>query len=122
MAKILIVDDDPNFRDLLRMVFQEKGFTVLTAVDGEAGLAKALEEKPDIVLLDIQLPGIDGYAVLGKLKADDATRPIPVVICSTTYRDPSHVKKAMDIGASDYIRKPIHPQQLFLRVLQWLPS
>jgi DNA-binding response OmpR family regulator len=122
MAKILIVDDDQNFRDLLEMLFQGNGFAVLTAEDGETGLTKTVQEKPDIVLLDIQLPGIDGYSVLERLKADPATSAIPVVICSTTFRDPSHVKKAMAMGASDYIRKPIHPQELFRRVSKWVPS
>ncbi len=122
MSKILIVDDDPTFRNLLKMIFQEKGFVVFTAADGESGLTQTRREKPDVVLLDIQLPGIDGYGVLERLKADPATSAIPVVICSTTFREPSHVKKAMEGGAADYIRKPIHPQELFTRVRPWIPS
>ncbi|OGR90116.1 MAG: hypothetical protein A3J74_02620 [Elusimicrobia bacterium RIFCSPHIGHO2_02_FULL_57_9] len=112
----MIVDDDFSFRKLACMIFEQHGVQTLGVEDGEAALELISLEKPDLILLDIMLPGIDGYGVLKKLKQDPGARHIPVVICSTTLRGPSQVQKAMGLGAVDTIRKPIAPSQLYQRI------
>ena len=104
MAKILIIEDDKFLRELIIQKLGKEGFDVVEAEEGEEGLRKAKEEKPDLVLLDLILPGIDGFEVLRRAKADGETSSIPVVILSTLgQRD--DVDKGVELGAADYLIK-----------------
>lgn len=103
--KILIVDDEPNIvrtvADRLRMT----GYEVVTAGDGQEGLERALEERPDLILLDIIMPGLDGYATLERLGQMEETRGIPVIML-TARSQAEDVQRATSSGAADYVVKP----------------
>jgi len=106
MPRILLVEDNEMNRDMLSRRLQRKGYTVLIAVDGEQGLATAYSEMPDLILMDISLPFIDGYEVTRRLKANPRTKHIPVIALTAhallTDRD-----KAMRAGCNDYDTKPV---------------
>lgn len=106
MPRILLVEDNEMNRDMLSRRLQRKGYSVLIAVDGEQGLATAYSEMPDLILMDISLPFIDGYEVTRRLKANPRTRHIPVIALTAhallTDRD-----KAMRAGCNDYDTKPV---------------
>ena len=101
---ILIIDDSPTIRDLLSSVFMSLA-NIEMAFDGAAGLEAANKIKPDIIILDVQMPGIDGYEVCRQLKANDETAQIPVVFI-TGQDDDEDEERGLSIGAIDYIRKP----------------
>jgi CheY-like chemotaxis protein len=106
MQRILLVEDNEMNRDMLSRRLQRKGYSVLIAVDGEQGLATAYSEMPDLILMDISLPFIDGYEVTRRLKANPRTKHIPVIALTAhallTDRD-----KAMRAGCNDYDTKPV---------------
>lgn len=102
--RVLIVEDDPFMMDILARKFADGGFEVLHANNGEDGLSAALEGKPDIISLDIMLPGIDGYEVLRRLKADANLAKIPVICCSNIGNE-EDIEKAKKLGAIDYFVK-----------------
>ncbi len=102
--KILIVEDDKFLRDLITQKLWKEGFDVVEAVDGEHGLKKVKEVKPDLILLDLILPGIDGFAVLAETKKDPGLALIPVIILSNLgQRD--DIEKGLKLGAVDYLIK-----------------
>ena len=104
MAKILIIEDDKFLRELIIQKLGREGYDVMEAPEGEAGLSKMKEERPDLVLLDLILPGIDGFEVLSRMKKDPALASIPVIILSNLgQRD--DVQKGIDLGAEDYLIK-----------------
>jgi DNA-binding response OmpR family regulator len=110
-AKVLIIDDEKLLVKSTCMALAHYGFEVKGALDGEEGLRAALDYKPDVVLLDIMMPGMDGWQVLEKLKQDPDTKNIPVVIF--TAREYSNGKAlAIKNGAADYAAKPFEPQEL----------
>jgi len=104
MAKILIVEDDRFLRELIARKLKNEGYEVLEAVDGEEGLKRIKEEKPDLILLDLILPGIDGFEVLAKAKEDPDTTQIPVIILSNLGQR-EEVEKGLKLGAIDYLIK-----------------
>jgi len=104
MPRILLVEDDRFLRRAAEAALRRHGFTVLTAADGEEGLRLAQAEKPDLVLLDLIMPGLQGFEVLKVLKADAATSSIPVIVLSNLGQD-SDVQHAMAAGAMDYLIK-----------------
>jgi len=101
---ILIVEDDKFLRDLIAQKLTREGFNMIEATDGEEGVTKIKEEKPDLVLLDLILPGIDGFDVLAKIKEDPVLAEIPVIILSNLgQRD--DIEKGLQLGAKDYLIK-----------------
>ena len=106
MARILIVEDNPDNMFLTVMLLQSVGHTVLTAVDAEAGLTVARQERPDLILMDVQLPGMDGLAATALLKSDEATRAIPVLALTALAMkgDEERIRAA---GCDGYIAKPM---------------
>lgn len=113
--KILAVDDAPENLEILRTRLAAKGYDVITAADGEEGLARARAESPDLVLLDIMMPKLDGIAVLKALKADTALRFVPVVLV-TAKADTRDVVAGLEAGADDYLTKPFDQAALVARV------
>lgn len=112
---ILAVDDESTNRYLLEYVLSENGYEVAFAVDGVEGLAKSREIHPDLILLDIRMPKMNGYEVCTQLQKDDSTRDIPIIfITSVTNSD--DIVKGLNAGAVDYIRKPFVPKELLARV------
>ena len=112
---VLLVDDDPVILKLLQVNFEMEGYTVMTAADGVEGLEKARAERPDIVLLDIMMPRMDGLQVTQALKGDDATKDIPIILLSAKAQA-SDIQAGRDMGADDYLTKPFDPLELLERV------
>lgn len=104
MAKILLIDDDDTLITVFSTALQKDGFETVTAPDGKTGIEKAKSENPDLVLLDQVLPDISGNDVLVKLKSEEATKNIPVIILSN-FSQEELVKQALNAGALDYIFK-----------------
>jgi len=104
MKNILIIEDDEFLRGLIGKKLSSEGYGIISSVDGEDGVKKAKEEKPDLILLDLVLPSIDGFEVLSKLKADPLASKIPVIILSNLSQR-SDIDKGVKLGASDYIIK-----------------
>lgn len=104
MSKILIIEDDVSLQKTLQEYLMAENFKVFCAYDGEEGLQKVNAEKPDIVLLDIVLPKINGYEVLRKIKKNPKTNKIPVILL-TNLADMRDVEKALDLGATNYLVK-----------------
>jgi len=101
---ILIVEDDQFFRELLTKKLSSEGFTMLEAANGESGVEMIKEKKPDLILLDLLLPGIDGFEVLSKVKADSNTSNIPVIILSNLGQQ-EDIERGLKLGAADYLIK-----------------
>ena len=119
MAKILIVEDNPANMKLAVFLVESAGHTVLCATDAEAGLALARAELPKLILMDIQLPGIDGLDAIGLLKRDDATRAIPVIALTALAMkgDEERIRAA---GCDDYIAKPMHYKEFLATIASQL--
>jgi serine phosphatase RsbU (regulator of sigma subunit) len=113
--KILIVDDEPFNVDYLEQELAESAYDTLSAPNGRDALAAVASQRPDLVLLDIMMPGMDGFEVLSRLKADPATRDIPVIVISADNNMPS-VVKGIELGAEDYLPKPFDPTLLHARI------
>lgn len=108
---VLVVDDDRSLRALCRASLEEAGFRVLEAADGEQALASVHDEQPDLILLDIMMPGISGWEVTSALLADRATDRIPIVFMSARTEVADRIR-AFDLGAQDYVTKPFDPRGL----------
>jgi CheY-like chemotaxis protein len=113
--RILLVDDAPENLAVLRDAFEESGYAVATAHNGAAALIKARATRPDLILLDTFMPGLDGMAVCRQLRGDPATRAIPVVF-TTALTDAAHLRALFEAGATAYISKPIRRRQVVERV------
>lgn len=113
--RILVVEDEEDILELIRYNLTREGYRVSSATSGEDGLRAALRDKPDLVVLDIMLPGIDGIEVCRRLKADPQTRYIPVVMV-TAKGDEADVVTGLELGADDYLTKPFSPKVLIARL------
>lgn len=113
MIKILIIDDDHSIRETLEMFLREKGYDVATSEDGEKGLASVQRERPDIVILDIRLPGMDGLEVLRRIKEKEEGIHIIMI---TAYHDTETTKHAMKLGAYEYIHKPLDADEFEIAI------
>ncbi len=113
--KILVVDDNLDNMELLIKRFQSLGYRTLQASDGEEALARVAAEEPDLVILDIMMPKLDGLEVCRRLKADERTRLIPVILL-TAKREPPDKVRGLDLGADDYVTKPFDSHELVARV------
>jgi DNA-binding response OmpR family regulator len=120
-AKVLIVDDDANIRTVLRDALGSEPYTLLEAADGQHALQTAIREQPDLILLDIMLPGMDGDLVLRKLKENEKTRSIPVIMVTALTLD-TQVSACLDDGATDHIGKPFSNMVVRSRVRAALRS
>ena len=111
MAKILLVEDNEMNRDMLSRRLERRGYTMIMAVDGEQGVSLARSEMPDLILMDMSLPVLDGWGATRILKAEDATRAIPV-IALTAHAMAGDRAKALECGCDDYDTKPIEMPRL----------
>ncbi len=111
VTRVLVIDDEAPIRLLCRVNLEAEGMQVLEAADGPSGLAKARAEKPDLVLLDVMMPGLDGWGVAEQLLDDDETATIPIIFLTARaeFRDRA---RGLDIGGVDYITKPFNPVEL----------
>ena len=109
--RILVIEDTEDNRRILRDLLTNAGFELIEAVDGEKGVAAALDAKPDLILMDIQLPVIDGYEATRRIKANPATQHIPI-IAVTSYAMSGDDMKAREAGCDGYVAKPFSPRQI----------
>lgn len=116
---VLLVEDNLHNRYLATFLLEQQGYTVLGAADGPAAMDLARNHAPDLILLDIQLPGMDGYAVARALRAIHTTVAVPM-IAVTSYAMPGDREKALAAGCTDYIEKPIDPDGFVARVARHL--
>ena len=119
MTKILLVEDNEDNRDMLSRRLERKDFDVSLAVDGQDGVNKAKDEMPDIILMDMSLPVMDGWEATRTLKAEEATKAIPV-IALTAHAMSSDRDKAMAAGCDDYIVKPLDEEELLSKLARYL--
>ena len=117
--RVLVCDDEPYIVESVSYVVRRAGFEVLTAEDGNTALATALREKPDLVFLDIMMPGLPGDEICRRLKSDPATRHIHVVILTARGQEEDE-RRAMELGADEFMTKPFSPRKLKDRVLRVL--
>jgi two-component system cell cycle response regulator DivK len=118
-GRILIIEDHEENRRLLRDLLTSFGYELIEAVTGETGLISAETERPDLILMDIQLPGIDGYEVTRRIKANPALRQIPV-IAVTSYALSGDDVKALEAGCDAYVTKPFDPAELLAKIQEFL--
>jgi len=111
MTTVLVIDDEAPIRLLCRVNLEAEGMTVLEAANGPTGLDQARSEKPDVILLDVMMPGLDGWQVAERLLEDDGTMGIPIVFLTARaeFRDRA---RGLDIGGIDYVTKPFNPLEL----------
>ena len=119
-ARILVVEDQEDNRRILRDLLTSAGYTTLEAEDGEAGVAAAAAERPDLILMDIQLPGLDGYEASRRIKGDPRLAAIPVIVV-TSYALSGDEAKARAAGCDAYVTKPYSPRELLAMVRANLP-
>jgi len=122
--KILLVDDDPDFVEAVKVIVESGGYDVRVAYDGKEGLAAVAEEKPDLIVLDVMMPVMNGHEACNKLKSDPATSGIPIILLTAvadrvttstyTHRD------MLESEAEDYMPKPVEPNELLGLIKSWL--
>lgn len=123
MAKtiVLVADDDPLMRSILEHKLSRAGYTVALAEDGQAALDQARALRPAIVVLDAMMPILDGFEVLRRLKGDNATRGLTVVMLTALKRQ-DDIISALQLGAADYLPKPFNPDELVARLARLAPA
>lgn len=119
--RILVVDDDAFVRRPLELILRSEGFDPATADDGEACLAAVADRKPDLIFLDVMMPGRDGFDVCRTLKSDPGTADIPVILLSARGHEQDR-EHGMALGASDFLTKPYSPSELLRRVRELLDA
>ena len=120
-AKILVIEDNEQNLYLVRFMLERSGYEVHAALDGESGIEMAATLRPDLILLDIQLPLMDGYAVARGLRGNPALAEIPIVAV-TSYAMPGDREKTLEAGCNGYIEKPINPDTFVTQVERHLPA
>jgi two-component system cell cycle response regulator len=115
MKKILVIDDHADNVFLIQDRLEREGYEVVTAYDGYAGIQKAYEEFPDLILLDVMMPDISGFEVCRKLTNDDKTKFIPIILL-TALTETDNIKEGLSAGAFDYIKKPFNRIELIARI------
>jgi DNA-binding response OmpR family regulator len=113
--KVLVAEDEPDIRGLIVFSLQYAGYKVVEALNGEDAVKLAEVEQPDLILLDVRMPRMNGYEACSVLKAQEATRGIPVVFLSARGQE-TEIKQGLELGAEEYILKPFAPDELYQRV------
>jgi len=112
--RVLIIEDDRDIVEMLEYNLQEAGYETISALNGESGIAAAKKERPDLIVLDIMLPIIDGFEVCRTLKKDDTVANIPIIILSAKSQETDKII-GLELGADDYVTKPFSPRELIAR-------
>jgi two-component system cell cycle response regulator DivK len=117
--RILVVEDQEDNRRIVRDLLASAGYQMIEALDGESGVRLAETERPDLILMDIQLPGVDGYEATRRIKANPELRSIPIIVV-TSYALSGDDVKAMQAGCDAYVAKPFSPRQLLAKIREFL--
>jgi two-component system phosphate regulon response regulator PhoB len=117
MTKILVAEDDQDIRELIVLSLRFSGYDVIPAADGQQAVDLAFEEQPDLIMLDLRMPRLNGYEALEQIKARPGLEHVPVVILSAKGQD-AEIQTGLDLGASQYILKPFAPDELVLKIGQ----
>ena len=115
VKKVLVVDDSPTERHFMVDLLTKNGYQVITAESGEEGIAKAKAEHPDLVLMDVVMPGLNGYQATRTLTRDDATKDIPVIVCTSKAQETDRIW-GLRQGAHDYLVKPVNGDELLKKI------
>ena len=119
--RILVVEDQPDSRQIIRDMLTGTDYEITEAENGKEALTAIEKQRPDLILMDIQLPIMDGYTATNQIKANPALRSIPI-IAVTSYALGSEEKKARAAGCDDYVTKPFSPRQMLAKIRQYLPQ
>lgn len=119
---VLVADDEANLLLLLKDNLEEQGFSVLTAENGEEALSKCIQEKPDIVILDVEMPKMNGWKVCENIRNKRELNYVPVILILSAYAQPEDIQKGLALGANKYITKPFKMKELVESVLKMLAS
>ncbi len=115
-SKVLVVDDNLQNLELLEAYLEDQdGITTISATDGQSCLEQVASEKPDLILLDIMMPRMSGFEVCKRLKSDDATKDIPIIMVTALYEQ-GDVERSIEVGANDFISKPVNRVDLVMRI------
>jgi DNA-binding response OmpR family regulator len=117
--KILLVEDDPVSRKFMELILAKEGFQIITASNGLEGLRKAKQESPDLLILDVMLPGLDGFEVCHRLRDDEYSAHLPVLVLSAKSQE-SDKNAALSVGANDFLAKPVDRLVLIAKVTELL--
>ena len=120
-ALILVADDDGDVRELVVFRLERAGYRVVTAADGQEAVEVALERSPDVCVIDVMMPKLDGYQVTERLRASPGLVEVPIVLLTASVEDAA-VSRGFAVGASDYIKKPFGPRELLERIAAALGS
>ena len=120
-ALILVADDDGDVRELVVFRLERAGYRVVTAADGQEAVEVALERSPDVCVIDVMMPKLDGYQVTERLRASPGFAQVPIVLLTASVQDAA-VSRGFEVGASDYIKKPFGPDELLERIAAALGS
>jgi DNA-binding response OmpR family regulator len=112
---VLVADDDPDILSLVTLRLERSGYEVVAAGDGEQAVASALSRTPDLALLDVMMPKLDGYQVTERLRSEEATRFLPVILLTARVQE-ADIARGIEAGADDYVEKPFSTQELSARV------
>ena len=113
--KILIVEDDPSFSRAINHIVEKEGYDVVTATNGMTGLRMAKEEKPDLLILDVMLPGLDGFEICSRLRNDPETDKLPIIMLSAKGQE-ADKNTGLKVGANEYLTKPVD-RELLLKTM-----
>lgn len=115
IKRVLVVDDSPTDRHYMSELLTKNGYQVITAENGEEGIAKAAAELPDLVLMDVVMPGLNGYQATRTLSRNDLTKKIPVIFCTSKGQETDRIW-GLRQGARDYLVKPVSPEELLQKI------
>jgi len=121
MKKALIVEDHPDLLHILTLKLEMLGFAVISAKNGKQGVAKAIEENPDLILMDIRMPVMDGREATRRIRSNPKTQDIPILASTVLFRE-SDLSSCIEAGCNDYITKPFTLKQLQEKILDFIPS
>ncbi len=121
MKKALVVEDHPDMLDVLTSEMEMMGFSVIGAKDGKEGVEKAIKEKPNLILMDIMMPGMDGREATRLIRANPETQDIPILAATVLFRE-SDLKSCLEAGCNDFIQKPFSSHELQRKVQDFVPS
>ena len=115
IKKILVIDDSPTERHVLVEILNKGGYDIITAESGEEGIEKARAEQPDLILMDVVMPGLNGYQATRTLTRDESTKHIPVIVCTSKGQETDKIW-GLRQGAQDYLVKPVNAEELLAKI------